>query len=600
MSDRAMSAAEIEAAILSDVVVRFVNLKASTTRRDLIVKFRDSDILTNLANRMVLRRMNAGSGEEYLPTAAAFQFSGDAQLKETAKLGLTVVLHALQNMGVGEPKEAGYTFDDLKRHVYDIYPSRKFDDETLKLGLYLAQDFGVLGGFRFNAPSDTEIVWFQVGESAITMKNLDDQWDIVTARYGRSNELLYSSGNVEEIEKALKTGGQARWEEVAPLGEGGQSTVFLVRRPSRVEERRNSIKTINSPPWTADATPEQRLKMMGTFAEAVLGFARPDKPHELGALKIFKFPPEGETLTPEQHRAIERLKNEISVLSQNRRGLPQLLDSDIAQRRIVTEYFEEGTSEKQPLRYKGQVLRALKAFRSLAETVADIHKDGYVHRDIKPANVFIRKDDELVLGDFGIVFIPGQPERVTFTDERVGPRDYMPQWGDLGERLENVQSNFDVYMLGKLLWCMVSGRHILPREYPRRPAYDLAAQFPNDTNIAIVKEILDKCVVEEPQHCLKSSKELLGIVDQSLATLESGLPMLDRNGKLILPCRVCGKGFYREHATGQLVAFDSMNRAISPIRLRVFVCNVCTHYEFFAPNFPDEAAQKGWTPWRPN
>ena len=202
MSDRAMSAAEIEAAILSDVVVRFVNLKASTTRRDLIVKFRDSDILTNLANRMVLRRMNAGSGEEYLPTAAAFQFSGDAQLKETAKLGLTVVLHALQNMGVGEPKEAGYTFDDLKRHVYDIYPSRKFDDETLKLGLYLAQDFGVLGGFRFNAPSDTEIVWFQVGESAITMKNLDDQWDIVTARYGRSNELLYSSGNVEEIEKA--------------------------------------------------------------------------------------------------------------------------------------------------------------------------------------------------------------------------------------------------------------------------------------------------------------------------------------------------------------------------------------------------------------
>jgi hypothetical protein len=45
----------------------------------------------------------------------------------------------------------------------------------------------------------------------------------------------------------------------------------------------------------------------------------------------------------------------------------------------------------------------------------------------------------------------------------------MPQWGDLGERLEHVQPNFDVYMLGKLLWCMVSGRLKLPREYHKKP-----------------------------------------------------------------------------------------------------------------------------------
>jgi serine/threonine protein kinase len=594
MTDPLMSAAEIEAAILSDVVVRFVNLKASTRRHDLIVKYRDSDVLMGLANRMILRRKHAGTGEEYLPTAAAFQFSGNSHLRETAKLGLTVVLHALQNMGVGEPKEVGYSFDDLKRHVHELFPDRLLDDETLKLGLYLAQDFGVLAGFRFDAPSDTEIVWFQVGESAITKKNLDDQWDIVTATYQRSIESLYASGDREEIEKALQMGGQAEWEEISPLGEGGQSTVFLVRRPNRVEERRNSIKTISSPPWTTQATAEQRLKMMGAFAEAVLGFARPEKISELGARKVFKVPPEGATLTPEQHRAIERLKNEIAVLSQSRRGLPQLLDADIAKRQIVTEYFEEGTLEKQPLRYRGQVLRALKAFRSLVETVSDIHKDGYVHRDIKPANVFIRKDDELVLGDFGIVFIPGHPERVTFSDERVGPRDYMPQWGDVGERLENVQADFDVYMLGKLLWCMVSGNHKLPREYHRRPAYDLAKQFPNDQGISIVNEILDRCVVEEPHHCLKSAQDLLEIVDQSLDALGSGLPMLDRKGKMSLPCRMCGKGFYQEHTTARLPT------ETHPILLRVFVCNVCTHYEFFAPGNPDEAAQRGWKPWRTN
>jgi serine/threonine protein kinase len=37
------------------------------------------------------------------------------------------------------------------------------------------------------------------------------------------------------------------------------------------------------------------------------------------------------------------------------------------------------------------------------QTVAALHQEGYVRRDIKPANVFIRTNDELVLGDFGIL-----------------------------------------------------------------------------------------------------------------------------------------------------------------------------------------------------
>jgi len=34
--------------------------------------------------------------------------------------------------------------------------------------------------------------------------------------------------------------------------------------------------------------------------------------------------------------------------------------------------------------------------------------------------------------------------------------------------------------------------------------------------------------------------------------------------------------------------------------LRMFVCNVCIHYELFAPNFPDEAAKKNWKAWGGN
>ena len=41
----------------------------------------------------------------------------------------------------------------------------------------------------------------------------------------------------------------------------------------------------------------------------------------------------------------------------------------------------------------------------------------------------------------------------------------MPQWGDTGDGLDDVKPCFDIYMLGKLLWCMVFGRLRLPREY---------------------------------------------------------------------------------------------------------------------------------------
>ncbi len=173
-------------------------------------------------------------------------------------------------------------------------------------------------------------------------------------------------------------------------------------------------------------------------------------------MKVFKILPEGSTLSPppgsKEFEAIARLKNEIAALGRGLPGLPKLLDLNQGERWIVTEYFPELTLEHHPLKYKGKVAPALKAFRSLVQTVALLHKEGYVHRDIKPANVFVRKDDELVLGDFGLVYLPNARDRVTLTGERVGPRDYMPPWANLGARHENVHPKDDVYMLGKLLW----------------------------------------------------------------------------------------------------------------------------------------------------
>ena len=84
----------------------------------------------------------------------------------------------------------------------------------------------------------------------------------------------------------------------------------------------------------------------------------------------------------------------------------RLSGSNVNERWMVTEYLTNGNLEDHLLEYKGNPALALKAFRSMVNTVSLLRKEGIVHRDIKPANIFIGKDHELVLGDFGLVFVP--------------------------------------------------------------------------------------------------------------------------------------------------------------------------------------------------
>lgn len=194
-----------------------------------------------------------------------------------------------------------------------------------------------------------------------------------------------------------------------------------------------------------------------------------------------------------------------------------------------------------------------------------------------------------MLGDFGIVYIPDMQDRVTRTGERVGPRDYMPQWANLGVRHENVQPNFDVYMLGKLLWSMIDGRALLPREYHRHPEhdFDLTKSFPNDPHMHLINLILDKCVVEQARQCLSGAQDLLLVVDEVLGIIERGGQLLEDD--VPRPCHVCGKGHYQpeilreNNAVGFLRLWFSGASAtdIATLGVRPFVCGNCGHVEFF-------------------
>jgi serine/threonine protein kinase len=372
----------------------------------------------------------------------------------------------------------------------------------------------------------------------------------------------------------------SEWEKVTsePLGSGGQSSVFLVRTPERRVAREKSFDIIK------DLSGQGLYKHTGTalaFARASLDIAREENASELGALKVFR--PRAAGLEAEQ-QAMGRMRNEIAVLDQKRPGLLKMLDHNESENWIVTEYCPGGTLERHLPRYRGNAKLALASFLSLVRTVAELHKEQIVHRDIKPQNIFAGDAGELLLGDFGIVFLPNQAERLSVTGESVGPHDFMPPWVFLDEK-PTINPTFDVYMLGKVLWCMVAGRLKLPREEFRDPRFDVARIFADDPDMNVVNRILEKTVVAREKDCLWSAQDLLPIVGACSEMVQRG----GRDLKTGVPmrCRVCQIGSYQAATEGASVALalnrfvNNVDQHIGVLRMKPFICDKCGHVQVF-------------------
>jgi serine/threonine protein kinase len=319
------------------------------------------------------------------------------------------------------------------------------------------------------------------------------------------------------------------------------------------------------------------------YVEAIRDYIRPDLPEELGAMKEFK-------IRDNEEQSLNRLKQEIEVLQQNRPGLPKLLDFDIKERWMVTEFFPNGTLEDHLSEYKGNAALALKAFRSVVATIALLHNENIVHRDIKPANIFIGKEHTFVLGDFGLVYVPHREPRITrLQGETVGAGDFIPPatWRGMGSRLETVKTDFDVYMLGKVLWCMVAGKPKLDREFWDEPENDLTKLFPSDPHMHMINLILGRSVVTREEKCCGSANDLLIQVDTNLEQIKQGGQLMHDGIPRI--CRVCGVGHYINQTSASKTAdhyFLNLSgghgtvAALSMI-VDVWTCDTCQHIQFF-------------------
>lgn len=115
----------------------------------------------------------------------------------------------------------------------------------------------------------------------------------------------------------------------------------------------------------------------------------------------------------------------------------------------IMEYLEHGSLAEQLQQGPLPVGRAVEIFQDVAVGLAHAHAKGVLHCDVKPANVLLDQDGKPRLADFG------QSRLSHEQAPALGTLFYMaPEQADLNAVPD---ARWDVYALGSLLYCMLTG-----------------------------------------------------------------------------------------------------------------------------------------------
>lgn len=175
------------------------------------------------------------------------------------------------------------------------------------------------------------------------------------------------------------------------------------------------------------------------------------------------------TRTLREAKAIARIRNTSAVT------VFDVVDED--DRPWIVMELVEGKSLAEVIREDGTLTprRAAEVGLAILDVLRSAHREGILHRDVKPSNVLISHEGRVVLTDFGIAQVEGDPS-VTSTGMLVGAPSYISPERARGHK---PGPPADLWSLGGLLYASVEGT----------PPYDKGSAIATLT--AVMTEPLD-------------------------------------------------------------------------------------------------------------
>ncbi|MFE3773493.1 serine/threonine-protein kinase [Streptomyces sp. NPDC059122] len=173
------------------------------------------------------------------------------------------------------------------------------------------------------------------------------------------------------------------------------------------------------------------------------------------AVKELRFP--GGIEEDEKRRLITRTLREAKAIARIRNnGAVTVFDVvDEDDRPWIVMELVEGRSLAEAVRDDGPLTprRAAEVGLAVLDVLRAAHGQGILHRDVKPSNVLISDDGRVVLTDFGIAQVEGDPS-VTSTGMLVGAPSYISPERARGQK---PGPPADLWSLGGLLYACVEG-----------------------------------------------------------------------------------------------------------------------------------------------
>lgn len=258
-----------------------------------------------------------------------------------------------------------------------------------------------------------------------------------------------------------------RWEIEKSLGQGGQGDVYIVRDVTGTMSGRFALKRVRNP------------KRIGRFSA------------EVRAIKSLSHP---NIINLVDHSAID---DEMATTTEK-----QYLVMPIAEGGDLSAHSRRSL-------YTGAIDGVLLVAKQIASALKAAHDANIVHRDVKPQNIlFTGNGHEVLLTDFGICLIRDS-ERHTEVDEVAGPRVFIaPELEHQGPH--DATPAADIYSLGKVIYYMISGGTLLPREDLDAPEY--AAAFKGGQRYALLHDLLRRMICPLASR-MKNMNEVLSALE---------------------------------------------------------------------------------------